>query len=64
MAATFHSSDEEHGAVEPGGFDSYNKEEYQNTKYIDMFQPLIIINTNSNFFFLVKWCTIWTQNEV
>lgn len=33
MAATFHSSDEEHGAVEPGGFDSYNKEEYQNSTF-------------------------------
>lgn len=33
------------------------------TKYIDMFQQLIIINMNSNFFSLVKWCTIWTQNK-
>ena len=23
LATTFHSSDEEHGAVEPGGFDEY-----------------------------------------
>lgn len=30
LAAMFHSSDAEHGAVEPGGFDSYNKEEHQN----------------------------------